>query len=383
MSAPNAPFFMHFKFAAPSPIVKKKNAAHIKYIGMRPRVDKDEEKHHPPEVNHAIHAQYLHGRPRSHGLFTQEPGEPDMTSVMQEVREHNGIVWRAILSLREDDAIKYGYTDRTSWEVTLRATLPDLAHKLGIKSADLKWFGAFHKEEGHPHVHLVFWDKGLQRERGSLSPYELRYARRLFMREIYGHERRLLMAEKTAIRDATRKSVLEETKNLFKVPRQERITLQNALLQLSFKLPQKGKIYLGFMPEEVKEEARRVADWVLSRTSFASSLARYEAIAEQLTRHHTTQHVQIKEAKQKATEDLRDRIAQVILKASASTRQAHRDRRRTVRSALFLFPRIGLLFGRERRRLEVEAAQEFIEPRPKHEDQEQVEVDKQKEVERA
>ena len=251
MSGPNAPFFMHFKFTAPSTVATNKNAAHVRYIATRPRVDKDEDKSLVPDAQNEIHVQYLHERPRSHGLFTQEPGEPDMASVIQEVGAHNGIVWRAILSLREDDAAKYGYTSRSDWEVTLRATLPDLAHRMGIKGTDFKWFAAFHKEAGHPHVHLVFWDKSLQRKRGRLSNGELRFARGAFMREIYGHERRLLMAEKTAIRDATRKSVLEETKNLFKVPRQERITLQNALLQLSFMLPQRGRMALGFMPEAV------------------------------------------------------------------------------------------------------------------------------------
>jgi len=173
------------------------------------------------------------------------------------------------------------------------------------------------------------------------------------------------MAMKSLFRDEIRLETLEDTKNLFKVPREERIALRNDLVLLSFKLPAKGEPVLAFMHEEVRGEARRVADWVLSRPSFASSLTRYEEIAEQLTKHHMTQHAPFKEAKQNAREDLRNRIAQVILRAASATRQllrvssppqSQRARGRTVRSALFLFPRIGLLLGRERRRLELEAA---------------------------
>jgi len=383
VSAPNAPFFMHFKFKLPTPFMKTQNTRHVQYIGTRPRVDKEADKHTPGDVDNEIYLRYLGERPRSHGIFGADASTPDINAVARDVGEHDGIVWRALLSLREDDATKYGYTNRGKWEDTLRATMPDLGLKMGIGGEDFKWFAAFHKEPGHYHVHIVFWDSSSQRKRGRLSNNEMRFAREAFMREIYGHERMLLMAEKTAIRDATRRSVLEETVNLFKVPRQERITLQNALLRLSFMLPQKGRMFLGFMPQPVKEEARRVADWVLSRPSFAPPLARYTEIAEQLTRHHTTQHASIEAAKQNAIEDLRDRIAQVILKAAASTRQSQRARGRSVRSALVLFHRIGLLFGRERRRLETEAATEFIKPRTKHEGHQHVEVDKQKEVERA
>jgi len=360
MRAPASLLFMRFSFVKPSTLTKRKtgrqNAKYIHYISKTPRVVTF------PYFNQAEGEEEanINVRLRERALFAQEPDQPVMPSVLQEVREHNGIVWRAILSLREDDAIKCGYTDRTSWEVALRATLPDLAHKMGIKRSDLKWVAAFHKEKGHPHVHLVFWDKSSQRKRGLLSKAELRFAHAALVREIYGRWRRRQMAMKSLSRDDIRLEALEETKNLFKVPRQERIALRNDLVLLSFELPAKGEIVLSFMHEAVMGEARRVADWVLSRPSFASSLARYEAIAEQLTKHHMTQHEPFKEAKQNATEDLRNRIAQVLLRAASSTRQSQRARGRTVRSALFLFPRIGLLLGRERRRLELEAAIECL-----------------------
>lgn len=383
MSAPNAPFFMFFRFFQASTATKAKNAAHVKYIGERPRVDKEPEKQLPSEADE-IHLRYLDERPRSHGLFGQEAGAPDIAAIAQEIKQHNSIVWRGILSLREDDAIKYGYTGRGKWEETLRATLFDLGHKMGIKAEHFRWFAAFHKEAGHPHVHLIFWDSSSQRQKGRLSAEEMRHARGSFLREIYGEERRRLMAEKTAIRNLTRQTVVDETQNPLQMPnKNERVTLQNDLVRLSFNLPRKGKIALVFMPAPVKAETRRIAEWILDRPIFAVQMARYIEIAGDLAAHHSRQPGQVEMAKQNAVDDLRDRVAQVVLKAVAQHRRAERGGVAAIASTVSVFSQAGDLLSRERRRLEYEGAGLNINTRPRREGDGDVEVDNQKEVEKA
>ncbi|MBS4055140.1 MAG: hypothetical protein KGZ64_10305 [Thermaerobacter sp.] len=378
MSTPNAPFFMFFKFHEASTTNKAKNAAHIKYIAERPRVDKRPQEAEDDE----IHFRYLNERPRSHGLFTQDAGEPNMASAVQAVKEHDGLVWRAILSLREDDAIKYGYTNRGKWEDTLRATLPDLAHKMGIASTDFRWYAAFHKEAGHPHVHVVFWDRSAQRKRGKLTTPELNYARRLFMREIYGEERRRLLAEKTILRDLTRKEAIDFTKTSWSMDSKDSIVLRNDLLMLSFSLPKKGKMSLAFMPAPVKDEARRIADGILNLPGLREQKIRHEEIAGQLAMHHTLRSEDIAQAKQNATSDMRDRVAQVVIKAASDIRRSRGTTR--FMQSLVLSQTWSLLKDAQRH-LEDQAFWMDVKAagRKNREGQEQVEVDKQKEVERA
>ncbi|MBS3937219.1 MAG: hypothetical protein KGZ50_01430 [Peptococcaceae bacterium] len=380
MSAPNAPFFMFFRFFQASATTKAKNTAHVKYIGERPRVDKEPETPLPGEA----HLRYLDERPRSHGLFGQDEAIPDITSVAQELKQHNSIVWRGILSLREDDAIKYGHTNRSKWEQTLRATLPDLGHKMGISSEHFRWFAAFHKEAGHPHVHLVFWDSSCQRQKGRLSADEMAHIRGSLLREIYGEERRRLLLEKTALRNLARQTVVDETQNPARVPeKNERMTLQNDIVRLSFALPRKGKTALAFMPASIKAETRRIAEWILRRPVFADQMARYLEIAGELAAHHSRQPEHIAAAKQNAADDLRDRVAQVVLKAAAQHRRASRARTVTVNAAAGVFLQTEDLLSRERRRLECEGAWLNISTRPRREEDGDTEVDNQKEVEKA
>jgi hypothetical protein len=362
---------MFVKFHAAGGSARAKNAAHIKYIGKRPGVDKQTQDDQGDE----IYFRYLNERPRSHGLFTQMEGEPDMDSVVQEIRGHNGIVWRSILSLREDDAVRYGYTNRRKWEETLRATLPELAYKMGIKTEDFRWFAAFHKEEGHPHVHIVFWDKGNKRQRGKLSPSELEHARHLFMREIYGEHRKALLAEKTVIRDSMRRAAIELTKA-------EHVWLNNSLLQLSLSLPKTGKKTLAYMPAAVKRDAMLIAEEILDHPSLSEQTGLYAEIAAQLAMHHTRQSEAIETAVKNAKDDLCARVAQVVLKAAYDCRNV---RNRATPMQTLVFPQVWSLLQKETQRLERARFWAGLReaPRAKQEGKQHVEINKQKEVERA
>ncbi|MBS3937165.1 MAG: hypothetical protein KGZ50_01150 [Peptococcaceae bacterium] len=223
-----------------------------------------------------------------------------------------------------------------------------------------------------------------QRQKGRLSAAEMRHARGLFLREIYGEERRRLMVEKTAIRNLTRQTVVDDTQTPARIPnKNERITLQNNLVKLAFVLPRKGKTALAFMPAPVKAETRRIAEWILRRPVFADQTARYLEIAGELAAHHSRQPSHIESAKQNAFDDLRDRVAQVVLKAAAQHRRAELARTASMTAVASVFLQTEDLLSHERRRLEYEGAWLNISARRHREEDSDTEVDNQKEVEKA
>lgn len=77
-------------------------------------------------------------------------------------------VYRAIISLSEEDAEKYGYLNREAWENVIRINIKTIADEYNIKFENLDWIASFHTEEGHPHIHLVFYDNSNKR---SVAPY--------------------------------------------------------------------------------------------------------------------------------------------------------------------------------------------------------------------
>ncbi|MBO8129275.1 MAG: relaxase [Peptococcaceae bacterium] len=389
----NAPFMMKLSFYTPSPYNRGSNQAHIRYIATKPEADRgdpevgDRNYRVEPELDPetaAGHVHYVGTRPGSHGLFGPEDKAPDMRQVEKELGQHEGIVWRFVLSLREDDAQQLGYVDRKSWEEVLRATVPEAAEKMGIYDSNLRWVAAFHEKQGHPHVHLVVWEKEPKRTRGMLSKGERTDVRKAFIKQIFAKERARLGAEKTAIRDMVREVArgdLAEARKLIRDVHEARLEmdalhggtpgvppilysdqrkeLARRLDVLTSQMPGKGRIALKYMPENVRQSAKDAADWILRQPGFAHSVERYQQIAREMASHYSLRADALHKAGENAYIDLRDRVAQVILKEAGNINRADRhDKITKARTVRMVWRAAWQAVERERTRIEAQSLME-------------------------
>ncbi|MEG6566029.1 MobP3 family relaxase [Thermoanaerobacterium saccharolyticum] len=362
-----APFVMIAKFYLPTLENRAKNVAHLLYIGTRSGVDKGElneleeldagNKYADKILSEydsfddfidnfeidiagtpAGHVKYMDERPGSHGLFSSDENV-SLKERMKELSNHSGIAWRFILSLKEEDAVKLGYTTRESWEKALRATISDAAAKMGIPESNMRWVAAFHQKKGHPHVHVVMWEKTPQRHRGKLSEGERKDIRKVFLNEIYAKERLALTAEKSAVRDLIRDTAKRDISELLNEVKKARIEIKalngekpglpptldqttreellEKLKELSKIMPSHGRIAYAYMSPEVKEKAKEITDWLLKQPSFYKSVERYKDLAKELTSHYTSNPEILESAAEKAYEDIQKRVSQIVLNGAA------------------------------------------------------------------
>jgi hypothetical protein len=137
-------------------------------------------------------------------------------------------------------------------------------------------------------------------------------------------------------------------------------TLVGKIEALAPQMPGEGRIALAYMPEPVKTEARAIADWVLERPALAEALAGLERATRDLTGLYSSQQQAGDAAWQRARDDVRDRIAQGVLRAAGQHQRteakAKREKVREVRqgAASVLRGAHGVL-ERERRRSEAKA----------------------------
>lgn len=348
---------MKIKFYEPTSQNQGKNAAHAQYIGTRSGADRTDTLN---ELNDDLdiqfdtpeaHAKYANERPGSHGLFGQDStNKPVMKDIQKELKNHEGLVWRLILSLREDDAIRLGYTNKRQWERMLRATVIDAANKMKIKPTNLRWVAAFHEEKGHPHVHLMMWEKDPKRTRGVLSKGEYEDVKRVFVNEIYAEERTRIYQERTAVRDYirdfskdevsdsvkllrdldySRKDIKLELQSLGQVagsisPRlhdQENHELALKLYELSGSIPKKGRLALGYMPEDIRNEILEVSEWLLKQPQFHSLVDKYLGYSEELAKHYSFKESDILKARENAYKDIQRRIGQLVLKGAVEAKK--------------------------------------------------------------
>ena len=73
-------------------------------------------------------------------------------------------VYKTVISMTEEEATKYGYVDRESFEDLIRQNLSTICNEYNIKFEDLDWVASLHTEEGHIHIHLAFYDNNNERK---------------------------------------------------------------------------------------------------------------------------------------------------------------------------------------------------------------------------
>ena len=78
---------------------------------------------------------------------------------VQEISKNNIDIFKTVISLKNEDAIEYGYFNKKAWKEMLELRMPEIARAFKIPLNDLEWIAAFHAKKGKPHCHLIVWNK--------------------------------------------------------------------------------------------------------------------------------------------------------------------------------------------------------------------------------
>lgn len=210
-------------------------------------------------ANTKTYADYIATRPRaerfgSHGLFTDDGVQVQLSKVSQELNAYTGNVYTAILSLKWEDAARLGFDNGSRWRDFLRGQTQTLSENLKIPMEHLRWYAAFHNEGHHPHVHLIAYST--VPGEGHLSKQGMENMRSAFAREIFSQELLFTYQQQTEYRDQLREQGRESISDIVAQINAE--TYQNPrikelLIQLADRLSRTtGKKVYGYLKPDVK-----------------------------------------------------------------------------------------------------------------------------------
>ena len=119
---------------------------HVDYIATRKGVDKSA---------------------NTHGLFGNILGTDnveileleDIKKYIQGKSNENIDILKTVISLREEDAMQYGFLNQKAWKNLLQERSFEIARAFKIPINNMEWVAAFHAKKGQPHCHLVVWNK--------------------------------------------------------------------------------------------------------------------------------------------------------------------------------------------------------------------------------
>ena len=205
------------------------------------------------------YAKYIAMRPNAektgtHGLFTDDGIVVNLPEVMKEINRHNGNIWTVIVSLRREDAQRLGFDTGQRWRDMLRTQTAELSRNFKIPMKNLKWYGAFHNESHHPHIHMIVYSN--DEKSGFLSKKGVENLRSSFANSIFSQDMYCSFEKQTEYRGRLRSDgkkmiaeiVAEIQNNSFVSPEMKRL-----IFELSDCLSKaKGKKSYGYLPPEIK-----------------------------------------------------------------------------------------------------------------------------------
>ncbi len=245
------------------PTKKRTPGRYARYIGTRDGVDKIDDS---VKYRETTYADYIATRPRSekigtHGLFTDAGVEVDLNKVSDELNNYKGTIWTVIVSIRREDAEMLGFDTGERWRNMVRANRDELAKNFKIHPSSLQWYGAFHNESYHPHIHLIVYDK---ENRGYLDKDGIENIKSTFAHVIFRDEMLNLQNEKTDSRDKLRlhgKDEIETIINQIHDGQDDNLMLQALLVDLQNRLKNhNGKKVYGYLSKDDKYLVDKIVD---------------------------------------------------------------------------------------------------------------------------
>lgn len=234
---------------------------YMRYIATRPRVE----------------------RSGDHGLFGAA-NSISLSRATQEVEQHTGNVWTLIYSLRREDAQRLGYDNAASWRQLILSHQAEIAKAMQIPPDQLRWYGAFHDEGHHPHIHLMVWSA--DPKQGFLTKDGIRAMRSVMTNEIFQDELYTLYQQKdisykevtTTARQEMAAAVERLNNGLWADP-----AIAEKLVALSQALePLPGRKVYGYLPKPAKAQVDEIVDALEQIPAVAEYYATWNRLRDNL-----------------------------------------------------------------------------------------------------
>ena len=218
-------------------------------------------------INSPTYADYIATRPRaerigSHGLFSSGDEPIVLSKVSEELNNHQGNVWTIIASLKREDAERLGFDNAARWKSMIGSQVCQIASNMRIPVENLKWYGAFHNEGNHPHVHIIVYSTNPKE--GYITKVGIDNLRSCFAQDIFAQDLQSLYEDQTEIRQKLKERFSELLKEILAEAdgkEIDNVVIEQKLTMLSDKLKTaKGKKVYGYLSRDIKDIVDSIVD---------------------------------------------------------------------------------------------------------------------------
>ena len=297
-----------------------KTKAHISYIARRPGV--------------------MFNDGMTHGLFGKVQGMEGLQDIenLKNVKDYIGektkagtITYRSVISLNEKDALRLGFDKRTAWKELLEENMYSIAEKMGVPPSRLEYVAAVHADKGHPHVHIVFWDKEQPIKEAFIHEDIPKQIRADLTKKVFENDLTELYKEKNNARDdlnSAINSVVGDLQKLNEFPENVYGSMMNNRFSKEFleelatdlqglrgKLLPRGSLKMAYLPPELKEETKNIIKKLINNNEdFNRHFNKYIDSSVKTAELYTTYEPSLDKVRKNAEDEIYKRLCNGLLK---------------------------------------------------------------------
>ena len=291
-----------------------------------------------------------------HGLFGVVDGKKaeeftnlhELSRYAEAKTAAGAIVYRAVISLSEEDAMRLGYDDSEKWRELVQTQMPVICGKIGIPVHNLEYTAAIHRDKGHPHVHILFWDRAQDVKKKPFVHYKTSDSIRVgLIKHVFEEEMAAIKLMKDEARSAAydslggffngftdafanmtaaeykdavdrlkREGDLADSRLIYnKFKNADMNELAADLLRLAGHVPQNGRLQFKLMPQDLKDEIIAFVEKVLDKNVDCDrEFKKYVYAATELATYYSDNPEAHAKAGKAAYDDMMKRLGNVVLR---------------------------------------------------------------------
>lgn len=210
-------------------------------------------------------------------------------------------IYRAVLSVSRETALKYGLHERAEWERLLRSRISVIRKEMNISKENFRWMAAMHYQKNHPHVHILYWDASKEPKQEFVnaerfnelsenvrSIFTSAITQQLEINSIHDEMDAATKQTRLELAALLKAANLPDALDLNHIKTPQLDDLGRELMELALELPTHGRLKYQFLPPEYKEKLNTYLEHVLQISDFAKLQQQYESLGIQLNQMYGT-----------------------------------------------------------------------------------------------
>ena len=220
----------------------------------------------------------------------------DVAQLVYQNSKRHVTMYRSVISFGEDTAKELMLIDRKAWQRYIENHIRTIAEKNGIRREHFQWAAALHREKGHPHLHVVFWDNSDEKAKirnPFTHPSVPNNIRRQMIKDTFADRIRAYGEEKNSVAAGLRQisdELVDDFEHHIRLLGKEKYRrlreeydldaeltedfsfkdrvlneVADRIFRLKSALPPKGRIAYQLLPEELKKQVDALTTYLLAQ----------------------------------------------------------------------------------------------------------------------